>query len=173
VDYAFVVKDIADWLTEDGASLAFDPWRMEDFQSAMDDDGIDSWAYEGPEAPGGIGLRMVRHGQGFGGGASISSLWMPRSITAIEDAILGGRLRVKRNPVLTWCSSSAVLEQDASGNKKWSKRKSLARIDGIVALSMAIGLAMEDAASEPAGVFVLGEDDVEADGFETPGDAWW
>lgn len=173
VDYSFVVADIAEWLV-DGASLAFDPWRLEDFQKAMDDDGIESWMYEGPDDPGGIGVRMVRHGQGFGGGASTSSLWMPRSITAIEDAILGGRLNVLKNPVLTYCSASAVIEQDAAGNKKWAKRKSTGRIDGIVALSMAIGLAMEDTVSEPAGVFVLGEDGPETESFETPEEeAWW
>ena len=156
VDYAFVVKDMAKWLTDESASLAFDQWRMEDFQSAMDDAGIESWLYEGPDAPAGIGLRMVRHAQGFGGGASEKALWMPRSITETEDAILQDRLKVLRNPVLTYCSASAVLEQDASGNKKWSKRKSTGRIDGIVALSMAVGAAMAEVEAEPAGVFGFG-----------------
>jgi phage terminase large subunit-like protein len=76
---------------------------------------------------------------------------MPRSITNLEDAILGGRLLVRRNPVLTWNNASAVIEQDASANKKWSKRKSTGRIDGIVALSMAVGLAMmaDDTPGDP------------------------
>jgi phage terminase large subunit-like protein len=157
VGYDFVVKDLADWLSEDGAGLAFDQWRMEDFVSAMDDAGVDSWLYEGPKAPEGVGLRMVRHAQGFGGGASDKALWMPRSITATEDAILTGKLRVKKNPVLTWCSASAVLESDAAENKKWSKRKSTGRIDGIVALSMAVGLAMADTESEEPQVLVFGD----------------
>jgi phage terminase large subunit-like protein len=173
VDYGFVVKDLAEWLTEDGASLAFDQWRMEDFQRAMDEEGIESWAYEGPDKPGGIGLRMVKHAQGFGGGSSDSALWMPRSITETEDAILQGRLKVLQNPVLTYCSASAVLEQDASGNKKWSKRKSLGRIDGIVALSMAIGCAMSEGEPEPAGVFVFGETDGEVDAGAEPEGVWW
>ena len=142
VDYDFVVRDIADWLAADGATLAFDPWRILDFLKALDAAGLDGWLYEGPDKAGGVGLRLVRHGQGYGGGASEASLWMPRSITETEDAVLSGRLRVRKNPVLTWCAASAVLDQDAAQNKKWEKRKSTGRIDGIVALSMAIGAVM-------------------------------
>lgn len=171
VGYDFVVNDLGEWLTEDGSSLAFDQWRMEDFQSSMDDAGIDSWMYEGPDAPGGIGLRMVRHAQGFGGGASDSALWMPRSISELEDLILEGRLKVKRNPALTYCSASAVLEQDATGNKKWSKRKSLGRIDGIVALSMAVGAVMAEPEVETAGVYFMGDDN--PPGGPTGDDDWW
>ena len=139
LDYGFVVRDLTGWLAAPDASLAFDPWRIEDFQRALDEAGIDSWLQESPKARG-IGLRLVRHGQGFGGGASESSLWMPRSITDTENAILTGRLKVLRNPVLTWNNASAVVEQDAAENKKWTKRKSTGRIDGVVALSQAIGL---------------------------------
>lgn len=156
LDYAFVVKDLVDWLTGNDVSLTFDTWRIEDFMRALDEEGIESWLYEGPDEPPGEGVRMVRHGQGFGGGASATSLWMPRSITDTEDAILKGRLKVRRNPALTWCNASAIVEQDASGNKKWSKRKSTGRIDGIVSLSMAVGLAMmagEDAPEPQVYVF--------------------
>ena len=142
IDYGFVVKDVSDWLSADRASLAFDQWRIEDFRRALDDAGIPAWQYEGDEKVAGEGLRMVRHGQGFGGGNSVSALWMPRSITSLEELILTGKLRVRRNPVLTWNSASAVLDSDAQGNKKWEKRKSTGRIDGIVALCMAVGLAM-------------------------------
>jgi len=155
IGYDFVVKDLADWLAE-GATLAFDQWRMEDFQSAMDDAGIDSWVYKGPDKPTDSGVRMVKHSQGFGGGASEAALWMPRSITELEDAILQGRFKVKRNPVLTWCSASAVIVTDAAENKKWEKRKSTGRIDGIVAVSMAVGAAMATVEAEAAGVFIMG-----------------
>lgn len=149
IDYGFVVRDLADWLSEDGAALTFDQWRIEDFQRALDDAGIDAWLWDG-EGSAGHGLRMVRHGQGFGGGGADKSLWMPRSISELETAILTGRLKVRRNPVLTWNSASAVLETDASENKKWTKRKSTGRIDGIVTLSMAVGLAMSPVEEAPA-----------------------
>jgi phage terminase large subunit-like protein len=142
LDYAYVAKSVAEDTTKFNViTLAFDQWRIEDFQRSLDEIGLESFIWEGPDKPEGQGLRMVRHAQGYGGGASVSSLWMPRSITAIEELVLSGKLRVRYNPVLRWNSASAVLEQDATGNKKWEKRKSTGRIDGIVALCMAIGAA--------------------------------
>ena len=174
LDYAFVVKDMADWLAEDDAALAFDTWRIEDFMRALDEDGIESWLYEGPDEIPGEGLRMVRHGQGFGGGASDKTLWMPRSITQLEDAILQGRLKVKKNPVLTWCNASAVVAQDASDNQKGGKRKATGRIAGVVALSMAVGIVMaaEAEVAEPMiSIFADGPPD-DPDGFFPDEDPW-
>jgi phage terminase large subunit-like protein len=159
IDYAFIAHLLADELAAryELAALAFDQWRISNFLRELDDVGYEASIWEGPEKDDGSGLRLVRHGQGFGGGAAVATLWMPRSIELTEDAVLRGRLRVRRNPVLTWNSASAVLDQDASGNKKWEKRKSTGRIDGIVALSMAIGLA-EQAPPEqsPPSVFIIG-----------------
>jgi phage terminase large subunit-like protein len=123
------------------SALAYDPYRLEDFLRELDAVGLDAYVWEGPDAKPQVGLRLVRHGQGYSGGASASSLWMPRSVTTMEEAVLSGGLRVRKNPVLTWNSASAVLVEDPAGNKKWDKRKSTGRIDGIVALSMALGLA--------------------------------
>ena len=59
----------------------------------------------------------------------------------------------------TWMVSNAVAEQDAAGNIKWAKNKSTGRIDGVVALTMALGLAMEhlDSVYESSGMAVLGD----------------
>jgi phage terminase large subunit-like protein len=139
IDYGFVIRDISDWLIGSRA-CAFDQWRIADFLRELDRTGIEAWVHDSDMIVG-QGLQLVRHGQGFGGGASPTTLWMPRSITALETRVLAGTLRVKRNPVLTWNSASAVLAMDPADNKKWEKRKSTGRIDGIVALCMAIGLA--------------------------------
>jgi phage terminase large subunit-like protein len=159
LDYDYVAKSVGeDTAKFNVVGLAFDQWRMSDFQKALDRMGVPAWVAEwneqlkqwveeGTKQPG-SGLMLRRHGQGFGGGASESNLWMPRSITAIEELVLTGKLKVRFNPVLRWCSASAVLEQDATGNKKWEKRKSTGRIDGIVALSMAIGAASTGQAKE-------------------------
>lgn len=142
IDYGFPASKLAELATTFNLSgLAFDQWRIEDFLRALDTLGLDGWLWDGPDAKEMPGLRLVRHGQGYGGGNSHSVLWLPRSIGELEDRVTSGRLRVKKNPVLTWNSASAVLEADAAGNKKWEKRKSTGRIDGIVALSMAVGLA--------------------------------
>jgi len=166
MDYAVVVRDLADWLTNAWA-LAFDQWRIEDFQRALDQAGIDSWIWDPPKMTDGVGLKLVRHGQGWGGGAveldaqgqplPKRTLWMPQSIGVLEDAVVSGRLQVERNPCLTWNSASAVIERDAAGNPKWEKRKSTGRIDGIVALSQAVGLADQPAARVPDySIMILG-----------------
>ena len=50
--------------------------------------------------------------------------------------------------VLTWCAANAVVEMDASGNLKVSRRKSSEKIDGIVALAMAVGRWMAQPADD-------------------------
>jgi phage terminase large subunit-like protein len=76
---------------------------------------------------------------------------MPRSVSDLETAVMRGTLRVRKNPVLTWNSASAVLESDATDNRKWEKRKSTGRIDGIVALCMAVGLAQTEPKAQTTG----------------------
>lgn len=137
----FVVRDLADWLTAPGASLAFDPWHIEYFQDALDAAGIANWIWDGPESPEQPGLRLVRHSQGFRGATTQSSLWMPKSVNDLEEVVLEGTLKVRWNPALTYASASAILKSDAAGNRMWDKRESRGRIDPIVALSMAVGLA--------------------------------
>ncbi len=61
----------------------------------------------------------------------------------LESAILNGKLRVKYNPVLRWNVASAVVDMDAAGNRKFAKNKSTGRIDGVVALAMAMTLAVK------------------------------
>jgi phage terminase large subunit-like protein len=54
--------------------------------------------------------------------------------------------------MLNWYCSNAVVETDPGGACKLSKRRSRERIDGLVALVMAVGLsAREPGPSPPAG----------------------
>jgi phage terminase large subunit-like protein len=59
----------------------------------------------------------------------------------LERLVLAGKLRHGGHPVLTWCADNAVVERDAAGNVKLSKRKSTERIDGVAALVNAIAAA--------------------------------
>jgi Phage Terminase len=45
------------------------------------------------------------------------------------------------HPVLNMCANNTVIVLDDAGNRKPSKKRSVGRIDGIVALAMAIGVA--------------------------------
>lgn len=184
IDYAHVALKVAKLHGSFNlTALAFDQWRIEDFLRELDNVGLESWIAEwdaqnkqwverGKKQPG-TGLMLLRHGQGFSGGASESTLWMPRSIGALEEAVLKGELRVLFNPALRHASASAVLEQDATGNKKWEKRKSTGRIDGIVALSMGVGAAtgMPDPAPPPM-VMVFAGPEQPDDSFHDSGDNW-
>ena len=58
-------------------------------------------------------------------------------------------LRHGNNPILRWMASNVTVETDAAGNLKPSKKKSTEKIDGIVALTMAIGRAMVTGEAKP------------------------
>lgn len=60
----------------------------------------------------------------------------------LERSILAAKLRHGAQPVLRWMAGNVEIETDASGNQKPSKAKSKERIDGMVALTMAIGRAI-------------------------------
>jgi phage terminase large subunit-like protein len=80
------------------------------------------------------GAAMVSTGMGY---ASLSA-----PTKTLEEWALAGRLRHGGHPVLAWCVQNVVLEQDAAGNIKPSKARSKDRIDGVVALILAISRAM-------------------------------
>lgn len=77
------------------------------------------------------GFEMIAFGQGF---ASMSA-----PTKELEKLIIGSEIYHGGHPVLRWNASNVALESDAAGNIKPSKKKSLEKIDGIVALVMAIG----------------------------------
>lgn len=91
----------------------------------------------------GIELPMTEHPQGFRR-AGENPLWMPNSFQELENAIVEGRIRIAASPVLRWNAASAVVRNDPAGtdNRIFDKRKSHARIDGVVALAMALGMAV-------------------------------
>jgi phage terminase large subunit-like protein len=53
------------------------------------------------------------------------------------------------NPVLTMCVANTRIEQDAAGNRKLNKAKSTGRIDGAVALAMAMGVVSKQEEEQP------------------------
>jgi phage terminase large subunit-like protein len=57
----------------------------------------------------------------------------------LEKLHLEGRLRHGGNPILRWMAGNVEVETDAAGNQKPSKVHSAERIDGMVALDMALG----------------------------------
>lgn len=62
---------------------------------------------------------------------------MSPALRSLETALLNGELKHGMNPVLTMCMGNCVVEQDAAGNRKFTKKKSTGRIDLAVCLAMA------------------------------------
>lgn len=95
----------------------------------------------------GDGLEVIAFGQGY------SSMNAPTK--RLEELVLSGRLVHGDHPVLRWMAGNVSIEKDAADNWKPSKKKSMERIDGIVATIM--GLARADAADEEVGAFKIGD----------------
>lgn len=75
---------------------------------------------------------------------------MPGSVRLLEEALLEGRIRLKKNPVLVSAMMSAVTEEDKWGNHWLAKTRSVNKIDAAVALAMAIGAAMAGSKTKPS-----------------------
>jgi phage terminase large subunit-like protein len=93
----------------------------------------------------GDGFEVVPFGQG------IRSMAAPTA--ELERLVLSGNLRHGGHPVLRWMASNVAVVTDDPDNKKPSKKHSSEKIDGIVALIMALGRAMEAPAARKVSVY--------------------
>ena len=89
----------------------------------------------------GDGINVLGFGQGYGS--------MSAPTKALEAAVVGGKLLHGGHPVLAWQASNVAVQSDHAGNIKPSKAKSSERIDGIVALIMALGIHATSTAPAP------------------------
>lgn len=74
---------------------------------------------------------------------------MSPALRELETLLLRNALRHGNHPVLSMCAANAVLEIDAAENRKFTKKKATGRIDGMVALAMAVGVASSEPQAEP------------------------
>lgn len=129
VDYDFVVEDVADILgCLNVQSVAYDRWRIDIFKKELERKGV--------------ALPMVEFGQGFKD--------MSPAMDLLEAEMLNGRVAHGGHPVLTMCALCAMASRDPAGNRKLDKHKSTGRIDGMVAVVMALGVSTQDAEESEA-----------------------
>ncbi len=114
----------------DVRGMAYDRNRMAEVLRTFDDEG-----FIAAEDTSGH-LRIVPWGQGFVGFAP--------AVNAFEIAVLTNDLKHDGNPLTNMCVANAMVDQDAAGNRKLDKNASRFRIDGAVALAMALGLKALD-----------------------------
>jgi phage terminase large subunit-like protein len=118
--------------------LAYDRFGMGYVRKEFDRIGLQT--YEDGEKRG-SGLRLVAWGQGYAS--------MAPAVDAFERAVLEHKLVHPMNPVLNWNMANAISIMDAAGNRKIDKEKARFRVDGAVALAMALGLRAKDRTGAP------------------------
>lgn len=124
IDYAVLRRDINELGKRFNLrAIGYDPWNATQLALDLQSDGF----------------YLEQFRQGY---ASLSA-----PAKDLEKLVRGKLLRHGGNKVLRWMASNVMLETDAAGNIKPSKKKSTERIDGIVAAVMGLGLMN---AAEPA-----------------------
>jgi phage terminase large subunit-like protein len=84
--------------------------------------------------------KMHAYGQGY--------LSMSGPIRELERRIYLRSINHMGNPVLRWMCSNISISMDAAGNVKFDKSKSTDKIDGMVALAMAVAMEMNEEEKE-------------------------
>lgn len=136
IDQGFIRNDIIE-LTErfDVRSVAVDPWNSLQLAVSLNDEGIET----------------VTFSQGYA--------QMNEPSKELERMLIEHELRHNNHPVATWMARNVHVRRDPSDNIRPVKpeRGGAAKIDGIVALIMAIGRAItdEDDLSDDAGFVFL------------------
>lgn len=127
IDKRLIAATLAQIVTRyDVRGIAFDRWGMPDLEKILSDEGIT--------------LPLEPWGQGFAS--------MGPAVDAFETAMLSDNLRHGMHPVLRWSAGNLMFDTDPAGNRKPSKARSIDRIDPMVALIMACGLAARDTGPE-------------------------
>lgn len=137
IDHEVIARRIAELTGRFNVlGMAYDRWRIENLLKEFDRIGLAAYS---EKAGAGSGLRLVPWGQGFQD--------MTPAIDALEQAVIDGTLVHPGNPALTWNIGNAVVRMDPAGGRRLDKDKARFRIDGAVALAMAMGLKARDRAN--------------------------
>lgn len=117
IDYAWILHQIdQDAQAYDINELAFDRWGATKIQTELMERGGEDW--------------LIQFGQGY--------VSMNPPMRELERLTLEHKLAHGNNPVLTWMANNLVVRTDPAGNIKPDKAKSIEKIDGMVALVMAL-----------------------------------
>jgi phage terminase large subunit-like protein len=103
--------------------IAYDPYNWTFFKAALLRAGVTQQF---------IDEHFVDFRQGF--------ISMSPAIRALEAALLERKIAHANHPVLSMCVAQAIVLHDGTGNRKFDKNGYLGRIDGLVALTMALGV---------------------------------
>ncbi|ERS12016.1 terminase [Marinobacter sp. EN3] len=128
-DYAYIESDLREFASRfDIQDVAFDPWQAIYLATRMQEEG----------------LPMIEYRQ------TVANMSEP--MKTLEALTLEGKIRHNGDPVLTWMMSNVVAHLDAKDNIYPRKEFPENKIDGVVALIMALGRAIRQ--QEPESQFV-------------------
>jgi len=131
VSYEYVAKLLFVMFSEFNIKkIGFDRWNFKHLKPWLLHAGFDEYT---------ITERFVEFGQG--------TQSMSPALRELEEAIKKKAIAHGGHPVLKMCAGCAVVEGKNDSSRKLSKDKSTGRIDGMVALAMAMGTAPLDAAA--------------------------
>lgn len=120
IDPAFIAAKVVELAgLYDLRMLGFDRWRIDTFQRALEETSAQ--------------VPMEPFGQGYKD--------MAPAVDFLERLIAERRIRHGNHPLLTWNAANCVATADPAGNRKLDKVRSRGRIDGVVALAMALAVA--------------------------------
>lgn len=143
INYRHVAQTLAEYAHRYKIQMvAYDRYAFRRFEEDVEELGLSLNFVEHPQGGTKKGKptdEMVKAAERAGKQAE--GLWFPGSLRMLEDAMLEGRIRFKRNPVLISAIMSAVTDQDKWGNRWLAKQKSVNKIDAAVAMVMAFGAA--------------------------------
>jgi phage terminase large subunit-like protein len=124
VEYEWVAQQMVQIFRQhDIRKVSFDRWNWRHFKPWLEKQGLSEKELE----------RFEEFGQG--------TQSMSPALRSLEAAILNGKLRHGGHPVLAMCAANAVVSSEDASNRRLVKAKSRGRIDGMVALTMAVGAA--------------------------------
>lgn len=131
IEYEFVAQHLRDLFDRcDVVALAFDRYNMRFLKPWLEKVGFSPDELE----------RFKEFGQGF--------VSMSPAIRELEAKLLAKKLRHGNHKVLEMCAANAQTVSDPAGNRKFTKQKTTGRIDGMVALAMAVGVMPTESISE-------------------------
>lgn len=123
IEYDYIAAYLRDLFDRcDVRAIAFDRYNMKFLRPCLERAGFSEEELE----------RFVEFGQGF--------VSMSPALRELETRLLGSKLKHGNHPVLEMCAKNATVVTDPAGNRKFIKGKATGRIDGMVALAMAVGV---------------------------------
>lgn len=132
IEYDYIAAFLRDLFDRcDVRAIAFDRYNMKFLRPCLERAGFTEDELE----------RFVEFGQGF--------VSMSPALRELETRLLGSKLKHGNQPVLEMCAKNATVVTDPAGNRKFIKGKATGRIDGMVALAMAVGVMPSVVDEEP------------------------